>query len=208
MSTNDKKASIVEIYLDQDGVIANFTKAIDEKKTHLHGLEKKIWSMVPELNGADDLTMKAYFAGKQTDENMVAAKKIYNIFRAKFYQILGEEGFFFNLEPLPGAQELITGVARVNGGKLPNILTAPVQSAHCEPEKKKWMEHHFGGMYNQFICQKNKTEYSQPTAILIDDLTKNTKPWDEAGGFAILYAGDVAGTLEQVAEFIQEVNKL
>lgn len=199
----------IEIYLDMDGVLAAFEDSVSKKKDNsIRGLERKIWDLVPELEGFDDHKMKAYFVGPQSEQNKIAAKKLYQIYRAKFYSMIGQQGFFFNLEPLPGAQELITGVARVNGGKLPNILTAPVQSAHCEPEKKKWMEHHFGGMYNQFICQKNKTEYSQPTAILIDDLTKNTKPWDEAGGFAILYAGDVAGTLEQVAEFIQEVNKL
>lgn len=199
----------IEIYLDMDGVLAAFEDSVSKKKDNsIRGLERKIWDLVPELEGFDDHKMKAYFVGPQSEQNKIAAKKLYQIYRAKFYSMIGQQGFFFNLEPLPGAQELITGVARVNGGKLPNILTAPVQSAHCEPEKKKWMEHHFGGMYNQFICQKNKTEYSQPTAILIDDLTKNTKPWDEAGGFAILYAGDVAGTLEQVAEFVEEVNKL
>jgi 5'(3')-deoxyribonucleotidase len=198
----------IEIYLDMDGVLANFEKSINEKKIHLEELEETIWNMVPELRGKPDIFMKQFFSGEQTDPVLKKAKKIYNVYRGKFYDIMGKPGFFLDLEPMPGYLSLVRSVSRLNGGKLPHILTAPVQTEHCSEEKKKWCDNHIGGLYDKFICQKNKTEYAEPFAILIDDLTKNTVPWDAAGGFAVLHTGDVNKTLRQVAEFIVEVQAL
>lgn len=208
MTTYNNNIENVEIYLDLDGVLADFDSSIHAKKKHIEHLEHQIWKLVPELENKSDLEMKAFFSGAQTDPVMQRAKKIYGVYRGQFYGIMSKPGFFLNLEPMPGALQLVNGVIKLNGGKLPNILTAPVQSEHCHPEKEQWVKNHISGKYNRFICQKNKTEYAAPLSILIDDMTKNTVPWDAAGGFAILHTGNVGDTLEQVAEFIQEVKTL
>lgn len=198
----------IEIYLDLDGVLADFDKSINEKKLHLEELEETIWEMVPKLRGKSDIIMKQFFRGEQTDPILKKAKRVYNVYRGKFYDIMEKPGFFLDLEPMPGYMTLVNGVRGLNGGKLPHILTAPVQTEHCPEEKKQWCDKYLAGKYGRFICQKNKTEYAEPFAILIDDMTKNTVPWDAAGGFSVLHTGNVKNTLRQVAEFIDEVHRL
>ena len=198
--------SNIEIYFDCDGVLADFMKSVESKaSTELKDLRTKLGELDPELADMHIDDMKPLFAGPQTDPVLKQAKKIYLNYYSKFYNILKQEGFFYELDVLPGAIELITGAARLNGGKLPHILTAPVDGPHCKPEKEAWVKKHLDGLYDRFICQKEKYEYSNENSVLIDDMTKNTVPWNAAGGFAILYKGNVADALAKLEDYI--VNK-
>lgn len=198
----------IEVYLDMDGVLANFDKSINDKKVHLEELEEAIWQLAPELRNKDAMHMKEFFKGVQEDPVLAKAKKVHNIYRNKFYSIMSKPNFFLDLEPMPDFMNLVDGVIKLNNGKLPNILTAPVRSDYCAQEKEKWCYKHIPGKFNRFICQKNKTEYADPFAILIDDMTKNTVPWDAAGGFAVLHTGNVKNSLQQVAVFIEQVKTI
>lgn len=75
------------------------------------------------------------------------------------------------------------------------IITACVDSVHCEPEKREWLAEHFPFIpsTNQVFVPigTNKAEYvkekfgSLRDCWLIDDYNHNLQEWLNAGGFSI-----------------------
>lgn len=70
-----------------------------------------------------------------------------------------------------------------------SILSSPSHSdPHCIPGKNKWLDKHIG-CYGLRLFENEKYKYACPKSILIDDLEKNIKKWEEAGGIGILFTG-------------------
>ncbi len=205
-SQTSVKSSVI-VFLDMDGVLADFDKAmkssnkVAEEKQKLVGVLKA----TPELAKLSEDELKARLKGPQTEPSLKALKKAFQQYSAVKYGLAGQEGFFMNLEEMPGAKELIQGVADITGN-LPNILTAPVQGSHCEKEKKLWMFKHFNGMFDKFYCDPDKGSYAQgnPNNVLIDDRTKNTIPFERNGGTSIFYSGDVNDALSKVQDIVNK----
>ena len=200
-----------QVYLDMDGVLADFdnavkgTKGYPEAKEQLNGVLRGM----PELAKLTEDELKVRLQGPQTDPGLKALKKAFNNYRAKKYEIAGKDGFFLNLPEMPGAKELIKGVASVTG-RLPHILTAPMTSSqNCEKEKKAWIEQHFAGLYDGFYCTQEKWKFAQgnKSNVLIDDRTKYTTSFDKAGGTAIFYKGNVNDALRQLKDIVDNNNK-
>ena len=89
---------------------------------------------------------------------------------------------------MPGAHSLFEGSRRLTGN-LPHILTAPIDGdvVRCAREKEQWAFNNFSGLFDKFICDKNKHLHATPTSILIDDRIKYTEKFAAAGGLVILY---------------------
>ena len=182
-----------EIYLDMDGVLVNYEKGVDLSKDLFEPKQEllNVLKGMPELGKLSEDELRERLQGQQREPGLKALKRAFNKFLTMKYQVSGEQDFYLNLEPLPDAEELIDGIIALNKGKLPHILTAPLDrnSDSCERDKKAWMEKHFPGKFDQFFCTKDKYRFAQnnPNNILIDDRTKNTSPFKSNGGTTILH---------------------
>jgi len=185
------KRSEITIFLDQDGVLADFDGRVEKDQTS-QALKAK-WQKVAEKHGRPDLALlkkddlKKVFAGPQTDPGMIEMKKAWNAYSNYTFSLAQKEGFFRNLEEMPGAVELAELAFQLTGNK-PHILTAPIESnPKCKDEKEEWVKVHLPGLYDKFICTKDKHLHASPNAILIDDRPKYVKPFEEAGGHVVFY---------------------
>lgn len=202
-----------QVYLDMDGVLSDFGAAVSCPNTYprLQQTREKLYKMLPELEGhttvgLEQASMKQWFKQnadrRKTDKNVADAWQVFKHYQNMFYCFVEEKGFFENLPLFPGARELVEGCIEVGQGKLPMVLTAPVQTPWCPVEKHTWIERHFSGKFERFICQKNKFEYAAPHSVLVDDMMKNITPWAEnGGGLGVLYKGDVEDTLKKIQVF-------
>lgn len=203
-----KKDDSFQVYLDQDGVLADFDASVSDAKKypHLARLRQEIWKVLPQLEGFEQYEMKVWFQENAklitSHKDVVQGHRLFKTYTSAFYAQVGKPGFFAGLDMFPGAKELVDGLIEIGQGKLPMVLSAPVQTAWCAPEKEAWIKKNFPNKFSRFICQKNKYEFAAPGSVLIDDLLKNTVPWMEnGGGLAVLYTGDVANAHKQVQEF-------
>ena len=106
-----------------------------------------------------------------------------------------------NLEWAPGGKELWSYVSKFN----PSILSAPDQNKKyreaCEKGKVDWIKKNLRPQPARMIFQVNKEKNAHKFAILIDDRTKNTVPWEAAGGTAILHeTGNAKKTINELQE--------
>lgn len=201
-----------QVYIDQDGVLADFEGSIGciNRYPRLNNLRNEIWGILPQVEGLEQYGMKAWFRDNMDfvrgNKDALDAYRKYKAYSNMFYSHCGAQGFFADLDLFPGAQELVEGVIEIGQGKLPMVLTAPVQTAWCAPEKEAWIKKHFPNKFSRFICQKNKSEFAAPGSVLVDDLLKNTVPWMEnGGGLAVLYTGDVASAHKQIQGFYDKM---
>lgn len=122
--------------------------------------------------------------------------------RSELYKIITKMSgrFWLELELMPDAR-VLWNFLKDNFTKI-NICTAPVQSdQYCSQMKYKWVRKNFKDFNGLFFCKKNKYVFASPNTILIDDRTKNTIPWDEQGGIAILHKNSME-TIERLKEYL------
>ena len=184
-------------------LLADFDKSINENRNFLAAREKlKKLIVGTEFESLSDDELKKALKGIQKDPKRAEIKKAFKEMDELRYSLASVEGFFEGLEPMHGAREMLT-VAKKLTGRLPNILTAPIESNReiCEKEKRAWMENHFSGMYDRFICKTEKYEEATPNAILIDDRAKNIGPFIEHGGMVILHKNS-SDTIKELEEII------
>ncbi|KKM82484.1 hypothetical protein LCGC14_1319150 [marine sediment metagenome] len=106
-----------------------------------------------------------------------------------------------NLEWAPGGKELWNYVSKFH----PSILSAPDMNKKyreaCEKGKIDWIQRNLRPQPTNIILQRNKEKTAHKFAILIDDKTKNTVPWEAAGGVAILHeTGNAKKTIKELQE--------
>ena len=69
------------------------------------------------------------------------------------------------------------------------ILSSPDnRDPLCIQGKNEWLDQNLGPRQLR-LFKSEKYVYACPQSILVDDLTKNTQPWEEHGGKAILFQG-------------------
>lgn len=135
------------ILVDQDGVLANYTKA------HLAAIAAHF----PEL--------------RRICENEVTKWNTENHFprayRTQIEALALRAGFFFDLEPIPGAIEAMN--AMLEAGHDVRICTAPKKIFdNCVAEKFAWVKKHLGQRFvERIIMTRDKTLVHGD--ILIDD---------------------------------------
>ena len=106
-----------------------------------------------------------------------------------------------NLEWAPGGKELWSYVSNFH----PSILSAPDMNKKyreaCEKGKSAWIQKNLRPQPARMIFQRDKQKNAHQFAILIDDRTKNTVPWEAAGGVAILHeTGNAKKTIKELQE--------
>lgn len=192
------------IYFDMDGVLADFDSGVLQGNPRAETARQSYMALLknfPELMSITDDEIKKRMAGPQADPGMKALKKAWSNYRELKFIQTNKAGFFLNLPILPGAGEMLARAAALTGRK-PGILTAPVdfESERCAAEKRQWMDKNFPGMFSDFVCTQDKHEYAHANSVLIDDRTKFTTKFENAGGTAILHknAADSMAELENL----------
>lgn len=85
----------------------------------------------------------------------------------------------------------------------PIILSKPDKTAGfreaCEKGKARWIKQHLQPT-PKFIFSTEKWRMATPNTILIDDMAKNTIPFEDHGGSAIIHNGDAKRTIRLLQE--------
>lgn len=129
----------------------------------------------------------------QSDGNWAGDDEIWEELRDR------EEPHFDKLPLLPDAMKLWNYVKPHH----PHILTATGTPYETNAKmKREWVKKHLSGYKAIHTVQQSrlKAEFAAPNHILIDDRTKSTRPWKQAGGIAILH--------KSAAKTIEELKKL
>ena len=102
------------------------------------------------------------------------------------------DGWWLNLPWRPGGKQLWNFIKRYR----PIILSAPSRQEICVPEKEEWVAKNMSPDL-KVICDAKKWKYATQYGVLIDDMPKNTIPWEEHGGKAIQHT-NTPNTIKQL----------
>lgn len=202
----------IQVWFDLDGVLANMDGSLqknDEIQRLKANLDRVVYDKFPEWsNLTNDELKDAFKKGLEQDPNnsdLRELKKAHRDYTNYVFKLAGRDGFYANLELMPGAENLVRAAYEITGKK-PNILTAPTgdENDPTNPaviEKRQWVEDKFGDLINhtEVTVDKGRVVKSKYD-ILIDDRTKYVDKFTSAGGSAILYknAGDAAEKLREL----------
>ena len=163
-------AEDVRIYIDMDGVLADFEKGIRE-----------LCHMEPQSqNGKRSVIL---------DDLMWEAIRKVDHFYGRLDLMPGAKEMFSRIESAYGDKcEILTGIPREERG----IVTAA-------QDKIDWMKRVLSDSVVINVCYRAEKieKCTGPDAILIDDLRKNIDEWTAAGGTGVLHT-DAAATLEEL----------
>ncbi len=178
------------VYLDQDGVLADFERA----RRELMGVNSPNLNKRRDLLSASDKKLKEFL-----------------------YQAIKENPkFYYNLLPLADAMELVSTMHPFG----PVILTAvpsafencPEEFSIIEAAKWSWLQELFDFTVKaDFLCtlSRNKSSYigyiEGDVQLLIDDREENCTDWELSGGIAIQHVNTVE-TLQQFERLRKDYN--
>lgn len=102
-----------------------------------------------------------------------------------FWDRIGDApGFWAELPVLPWAQDLFNRVTAATPDWW--IVTSPSKCPRCIPEKKQWLNRHFGAKAaDRMVPTKHKHLLAQRNVALIDDYDANLSNFSKAGGFVV-----------------------
>ena len=149
------------IYLDMDGVLANFERG------------------VKELCGIEPLSQNGKRQDLQLDALMWERIRETEHFYDRLELMPGAKELFDRIYEKYGDQcEILTGIPREENG----IVTA-------EQDKRNWTCRMLSDTVKvHAVCRKQKQNYCRgPEDILIDDREKTIREWNGAGGTGILH---------------------
>ena len=163
-------AEDVRIYIDMDGVLADFEKGIRE-----------LCHMEPQSqNGKRSVIL---------DDLMWEAIRKVDHFYGRLDLMPGAKEMFSRIESAYGDKcEILTGIPREERG----IVTAA-------QDKIDWTRRLLSGTVKvNTVCRKDKIRFcTGPEAVLIDDRERTILEWRELGGTGILHVG-AGETLEEL----------
>ena len=151
---------IRKIYLDMDGVLADFDRG------------------VVEICG-----MKSHPQGGEQDSNHD------NL----MWEAIRKAGHFYDrLEPMQGAVEMFNTIYGKYGDRceiLTGIPKAKRGIVTAGEDKKNWMKRMLSDRIKvNIVYREQKPEYCKgKSCVLVDDLEKNIREWEEMGGTGILH---------------------
>ena len=84
----------------------------------------------------------------------------------------------------------------------PIILSSPGKFLYAPAGKNTWMNKNLPGI--QYFLEEDKWHYVERNTVLIDDMEKNVRDWDAAGGFGILYEGDPEAVKARIEDIMKK----
>ena len=158
-------SKIEHIFLDVDGVLADYTRAALKVHDSEHLIAE--WPM-----GERDLPAAI------------------GISRTQFWTKIDDLGasFWEDIEPYPWFSDVIAYVESIAPFTL---LTAPTLSPECAAGKVSWIYKMFpkqqGKRFTNFLIGHQKSLLAAPQRILVDDAEHNIDSFEKAGGTGILF---------------------
>jgi len=189
---NEQK--LPQIYCDMDGVLVDFEAGVVEQlNKDIHGIEEthkdtgKLRTALEKL-GRDHIII----------DDVRGKSEASKVVRDYMYARVGNNSEFWSDLPwMPGGKELWSFIAPYK----PHILTSPMRKG-SEIGKAFWIDINLGSLSKSQDVIMSHEKYQHALSedgsrnILIDDWSKNTVPWDGAGGIAIQHKnGDTAATI-------------
>ena len=160
-----------KIFLDLDGVIADFTTGY----CGLHGIPN------PFLTDSSFRGDEAWDVVSQT-----------GLSSEEFWAPMGRE-FWASLPKTEEADQIVEAIEATVGMDQTVFLTTPCLTEGCVEGKRDWVDEHYPGMPILF-SSAGKGSHVGPKdfcagqgCILIDDHTPNVRNWTKAGGIGFLY---------------------
>lgn len=153
----------MKVFLDMDGVIADFTEGVNR----VMGIE-----VCPYTNPENFGIYNHY--------------KVLGISPKVFWSHLTSE-FFENLKKTVDADEIVDYLERRFGRENICILSSPPSDPTTMVGKHKWLYKHFPQYGRQFFFGTKKGFAAHKGSLLVDDADYNIKEFSEAGGQSILY---------------------
>ena len=177
-----------QIYCDMDGVLVDFVAGTVEHITKQ--LQAGKAEELKEKIGRDYIT--------DEDIHMNSPNRNKDVRDYMYKELEHNAKFWEELPWMPGGQELWAFIYKFN----PYILTTPMGYG-SEIGKQSWidkkLDKEMGMPPADVFMSHDKDNWAAPNHILIDDFTKNTVPWDNEGGIAILHT-DADKTIEKLEE--------
>ena len=173
-----------QIYCDMDGVLVDFVA----------GTVKYITKQL-QAGEAEDLKEKIgrdYVT--EEDIHMTSPNRNKDVRDYMYNELKNNAEFWENLPWMPDGKKLWDFISQFN----PYILTAPMGYG-SEIGKQAWIDKNLQPAPSKVFMSHDKFKWSGLDQILIDDFTKNTVPWKEAEGIAILHT-DVGITIKKLEE--------
>lgn len=123
--------------------------------------------------------------------------------RGGFWKALARaEGFYANLDPLPGAPQMVEQLRHLE----PILLTGLPLGKWAAPQKRKWAKQHFPDLKIVTCMARDKWRYARPGDVLVDDREKARNPWVEKGKGRFVLHRSPETTLEELSWIFPSVS--
>lgn len=91
--------------------------------------------------------------------------------------------FFFNLDKMPDADELVNATKHLK----PIILTGRPQGKWGEEQKLRWRDKHFPDLEMIVCLSRDKIKHAKPGDVIVDDWEKHRQTWIDGGGIWVMH---------------------
>lgn len=165
------------IFLDMDGVIANYVGRLE----HLFNepeLIDKIVNQDPVQNSQHSSPVHTVlgFSGPDDDANCAA-------FYEEVYR--RDPNFFENIEPYAWLDDLWSRLKGMSERTI--LMTKPSLTEECHGGKFNWIQEQFGFGFVDYAMTAHKWAMAHEGCLLIDDDPNNCKQFRDHGGAAIVF---------------------
>jgi hypothetical protein len=200
---------MIHVFLDLDGVLANFEKEFLNRAAAAPHINSKglQYNTVSELEDA----LISHYQKRYKDQGHERwEKRGMRAGKGSFWKIIqGDITFWESLEWMPDGQQLFDECVRLKQeGKIDslNILSSPSSDPLCAKGKINWVKSKgIAEHVDMVVIQKDKAAYAAPNHVLIDDTKKKIDSFVAAGGIGILHT-DTQSSLAELSKVLQDVS--
>lgn len=107
------------------------------------------------------------------------------------------EGFYADLDLLPGAAEMVDRVRHLS----PILLTGLPMGNWAAPQKEIWAARHFPDLKLITCMARDKWCHAKPGDVLVDDRIKARAPWEEKASGVFIHHRSPDETLEELGKY-------
>jgi 5'(3')-deoxyribonucleotidase len=161
---------IRSVYLDMDGVIADFDAGWRRRLGAVAGMQ-------PFIDRYDRL-----YEGRKRPWRFWEQLSMTDF---QFWSQLEDREFWAGLPWTGDGREIYSALCDLFGESNIWLLTAPIPDPECYAGKFEWVRRHLPNMKDRLITTGHKRLLARPDRLLVDDSDDHTVQWSIAGGRAV-----------------------